>query len=616
MKRQGFYFYESLYGKLFLHNEVLEKEHKDYDNKSNYVSDTAGDNKQQTACNHNDAKRPVKGLCKITAEAGCNTEYTDNCGDGYLDNLPDTGIDKQHCWVHREYIGHDEGRYCKAGCIHARLHRIGLCDSTARICGKSNGRSYIGNYAEVEDKEVSRDGVNTHSSEDRGAGGSHDAVVGGGGNTHAEDYAAKHGEKQCNEGLARCHLYDSIDDNGGKTGDGNTAGDDTCNAAGNSDRNGAFCARLKGFYKASQSLNNASAASSVFLCDEADSNCSKDGNSCREGHGACAAADQPDKENQGDKEIAALYQSCHFGEVVLGNTFETKLLGFKVDGDEYTEEVEYCGEDCLNNNIGIRDSHIVRHKEGRSAHNRRHYLSTCGSCRFNSTCEFRLIAVILHHGDGDGSGGNGVADRGAADHSAKGGGNNSDLCRTARCASEELVGKIYEIFGNSCSLKEGAENYKHNYVFTAYIDGGGENAVGAVKKLIAYALEAESLSDESVKHEEGCNAEDGDTDAAAAKLHEGNNANNGKNNEQRALCNSAVAELDYGHCVEGIIEKCACAENHYYPVIPGHAVYADMLLAGRIIQIAHHDDEAYKAAETSLLKHIAKEGYIDAKYGK
>lgn len=102
----------------------------------------------------------------------------------------------------------------------------------------------VGNDAEVEYEEVRRDQREAHLNENRRAGGCHDAVVRGGGDAHAENDAADHGQNQADEGCRACELDDGVNEDRSETCDGDAAGNHACNRAGNGDGDGALCTSL------------------------------------------------------------------------------------------------------------------------------------------------------------------------------------------------------------------------------------------------------------------------------------------------------------------------------------------------------------------------------------
>ena len=190
-----------------------------------------------------------------------------------------------------------------------------------------------------------------------------------------------------------------------------------------------------------------------------------------------------------------------------------------MNSNKNTEEVQNRGQNSADDDIGVRHTHIVGHKEGGSSHDGGHYLSTGGSRSFNRSGKLRLISVFLHHGNRYGAGGNGVADGRAGNHSAECGGDNSDFRGTAGGSAEEAVGKAYEIFRDAGFLKEGTEDDKNNYVLGANINGSGQYSVFTVKKLIEHTLKGKVLSDKGIKHKEAGNAENGQTHASAAEFY-------------------------------------------------------------------------------------------------
>ena len=127
-------------------------------------------------------------------------------------------------------------------------------------------------------------------------------------------------------------------------------------------------------------------------------------------------------------------------------------------GAEDAAEVQKRGNNSDGGNLNVGDTHVFSHKEGSSAHDRRHDLATRGGCRLNSACEFGTIASLLHHGNGHRTSGNGIANRRTGNHAAQCRGDYGNLCRAAGRPASQAVCEADEEVRDAGALKEGAED--------------------------------------------------------------------------------------------------------------------------------------------------------------
>ena len=197
-----------------------------------------------------------------------------------------------------------------------------------------------------------------------------------------------------------------------------------------------------------------------------------------------------------------------------------------MDGDVDAGEVQHGGEDGLQGHLGVGDAHVLGHQEGGGAHDGGHDLAAGGGRGLHGAGKLALIAGLLHHGDGDGAGGHGVAHGGAGHHAAQGGGDNGHLGGAAGGGAGHAVGQVDEEVGDAGALQEGAEDDEHHDVLLAHVDGGAHDAAGGVEQVVNHLTEAdigEGIDEQSAQH-----TQDGDTHATAAQLHEGQNAQNGQ----------------------------------------------------------------------------------------
>ena len=131
-----------------------------------------------------------------------------------------------------------------------------------------------------------------------------------------------------------------------------------------------------------------------------------------------------------------------------------------------------------------------------------------------------LVAGFLHHRNGDGAGGHGVAHGGAGHHAAQRGGHDRNLGRAARKAAAQAVGKADEEFSDARALKECAEDDKHHDVLRAHVDRRRQHAGIAVEQLVDDQRNAALVPqrNDGIDHEEARHAEDRNAHAAAAQL--------------------------------------------------------------------------------------------------
>ena len=375
--------------------------------------------------------------------------------------------------------------------------------------------------------------VETHAGgKDRRAGGGHDDVVRGGGNAHAEHDAAEHRQHESDDQVTVGQTDDRADEHLAETGHGDDAGDDTSHTAGDTDAQAVLAAVFKRVDDGGQALD-------VGLADGVVDNQQREGDgkaeraavlahegarleaAAHEGHeqkrdqgdghdelllalftadhgddyavkgrvhggGGHREADHDhvDQNDQREDEVDLREQDLPLGELFAGQALEAELLGLEVHAEEDAEEVQECGQDCTHDDISIGNADHFRHQERRSAHDRGHDLAAGGGCSLDRAGKLRGITSLLHHRDGDGTGGNGVTDGGTGDHAAEGRGNDRDLCRTAGRPADQRVRAVDEEVCNTRGLQEGAENDEQRDVGRADADRGAENTGGGVEEVI------------------------------------------------------------------------------------------------------------------------------------
>ena len=191
------------------------------------------------------------------------------------------------------------------------------------------------------------------------------------------------------------------------------------------------------------------------------------------------------------RQLGALVYA-ELGQLREVNAFKAEALCLKVDGDEDTGEVQHRRENGAQGDLTIGDVHVLGHEEGGGAHDRRHYLTAGGGGGLNRGGKLWLVTGLLHHRDGDGAGGDGVADGGAGHHAAQGRGDDRDLRRAAGKAADKRVCNVDKESGNACALKEGAEDDKDDDELCADLHRGGHDAAGGIEERVDNALHADA----------------------------------------------------------------------------------------------------------------------------
>ena len=354
--------------------------------------------------------------------------------------------------------------------------------------------------------------------------------------------------------------------------------------------------------------------------DEPDDKGSQDGIGGGGGHGLCAGGHQPYQQDQRQDQINVSEQIAPLGQLRAGNTLQAQALCLQMDGNENAGEVQNSGEDGLHSYLRIGQIHVFRHQEGSGAHDGRHDLSAGGGGRFHRAGKLGLVAGLLHHGDGHGAGGHGVAHGGAGHHAAQGGGNDGHLGGTAAGPAGHAVCKVNEEAGDAGALQERAENDEQNDVSEAHIDGRANDAGGGVEQLIHHVLQGvieagvvAELIIESVDQQSAYHAQNGDAHAAAAQLHQHQNADDADDHMDGL---NAGGQLDKRQCIEGKVEEAACAHYHQHDVVPGQGVDLHMAFLGRVGQKAQDNDAAHKQGQAHLGQGGGKQGHIQAVQGE
>ena len=472
--------------------------------------------------------------------------------------------------------------------------------------------------------------------EDGRAGGGHDAVVGRGGHAHAQDDTAQHGQHQADDGGVARQLDDGVDEDGGQAGDGDTAGDDARHAAGHGHGDSAAGT---GFQRLHRGEDGALAGITQRLAgrhglgvahtalalqeeiDEAHGNGGQNGIGRGVGHGLAAGGHQPHQQDQGNDQVAVTGQQTPRRQLLAGNALQAQLLGLQMDGDEDPGEVQQRGQDGLDGHLGVGQLHVLGHEEGRRTHDGGHDLAAGGGRGLDGAGELGLVAGLLHHGDGEGTGGDGVAHGGAGHHAAQGGADNSHLRRAAAGPASQTVGKADEEVGDAGALQERAEDDEQNDVGVAHVDGRTDNAAGGVEQLVddgfqrviqggaVHRTGVAQLVDERVHDQHARHAQNGQTHAAAAQLHQDQDTHHADDDVDRL---DTGGQAHQRHGVQREVEEAGRAHHHQHDIVPGQVVDPDVVLAGGVGQEADDNDAAHEHGEPDLGHGLGKQGHADA----
>ena len=286
---------------------------------------------------------------------------------------------------------------------------------------------------------------------------------------------------------------------------------------------------------------------------------------------------------------------------------------------EDTGEIQHGGQDRTYGNIAVvhdnvRHGDVLHHQEGGSAHNRRHNLPAGGGRGLDRAGKLGLVAGLLHHRNGDGAGGHGVADRGTGHHAAQGGGDDRDLRRTAGGSARDGVCKLDKELGNARLVQECAEDDEQDNEVQAGTDGGADNAVSSVEEVIY--VHAQGLLRHGVDDKHGSHDYDRESDSAAAGFQGDQNADHAQPDldgleHNAAVDNLAVIkhEVTVGH--EG--------QRHQDNIIPGNEVdLLGQMTRGRKVDEHQQDDQAHEgsALHTNLAGIEQKENRVQREQDK
>ena len=336
-------------------------------------------------------------------------------------------------------------------------------------------------------------------------------------------------------------------------------------------------------------------------------------------HGHGLGADQVNQDGQGQQQVAFLHQVLQAGQLAFAQALEAQALRLQVHRQEHAQEVQAGRQDGPDDDVRIGHAQVVRHEEGRRAHDGGHDLPAGGGRGLHRAGEVLVIPGLFHHGNGNGARGHRVAHGGAGHHAAQGRGNHRHLGRAAGVAAGEAVGQFNEEPGDAGLFQEGPEDDEHHNVFGAYIDGGGKDAVLVVEQLMDDAgqhFPAGDMPVDGIPQENKGHAEDREAHAAAAELRQHQQAHDARDDVHRVLQLRLQAGVQQGMGVEGIVEEGRRAQEHQEDVIPGHSVDLHPALPSGVNQEAGDDHQPQEGAEAHLLEEIGEQRHIDTEQGK
>ena len=441
--------------------------------------------------------------------------------------------------------------------------------------------------------------------EDGRAGGGHDDVVRGGGHAHAEDDAADHREEQGDEQVAAGELDHIGDQLAAETSHRDAHGDDAGDAAGDADGQAVLAAVFK-------AVDELARGHAVVLIDDTDHDGNDGAVDGALGHGL-TGDDHPGQDDQGQEQIDFRQQELPLGQFLTLEADEAELLRLEVDAEEDAEEVEERRQDRTDDDVGILIAGHFRHDERRGAHDGGHDLAAGGGRSLDRAGKLGGIAGLLHHRDGHGTGGNGVADGGTGDHAAQGGGDDRDLRGTAGRPADQRVRTVDEEVGDTGRLKERAEQQEQRNVGRADGDRGADDAVGGIEDVVDHQVQAHAAADEGVEHEAARHDQNGKAHRAAAALREHQRADDAKDDLGLA---DGDAHRHNPLEVGNIVEIGNTARDSEQDIIPRHGVGLYIALLHGVDKECEQDHKADEQAAADLAAPGGPQVHVDHKEHK
>ena len=272
-------------------------------------------------------------------------------------------------------------------------------------------------------------------------------------------------------------------------------------------------------------------------------------------------------------------------------------------------KVQQCRQNRPDNNVGVRYTHKIRHKECGSSHDRRHDLSTCGRSSFYCSGKFRFVACVLHHRDCNRTGCYCVTYRGTGYHSTECRTDNRYLGRSTCIFSCNAVSQLNKEVGDSCSLQKRTENNKYHNIFRAYIYRCGENTLFCVEKIPHQEFHSSQKCrigkpySQCIDQEKTCHKQDRQAHASSGKLDQCSNTDNTDHNLIRGKSGTLIDDLI---CRKSKIQKSSCACDHKNNVANWHVVFSDISFFRRIGKKSDKNDQPQKRSQSDFLQEGGK----------
>ena len=188
-----------------------------------------------------------------------------------------------------------------------------------------------------------------------------------------------------------------------------------------------------------------------------------------------------EQEQQRQQQVPAFLHHVHDRRQILpADAAQTLTRRPQVDLDEDAQIVEHGRDDGDEDDLRVRNSESLGHDESRSAHDRRHDLTTHRGCRLDSTGEVALVPHPFHHRNREGPGGDDIGDRRAVDRPEESGGEHRDLGRAPARLPGEGQRDVVEELAHPRFLQNGAEEDEQEDVGRGHTDGCGEDALGGL----------------------------------------------------------------------------------------------------------------------------------------
>ena len=195
------------------------------------------------------------------------------------------------------------------------------------------------------------------------------------------------------------------------------------------------------------------------------------------------------------------------------------------------------------------------------------------------------------------------------------GGDDRDLGRAAGGGARDKVRALDEEVRYACPLKEGAEDDEDDDELRADVYRRGEDAVDAVKQRVDKAVEVDA-GDEGVYDQRAGDEQNRKAHAAAAELHDGEDADEADDRVERGHARCALDRDGEDVVGEAVVEERARAERHDDDVVPGQGVHLDVLLGDGVGDEAEDYHAAHEEGEPLLDAPVGKEGGPDAVEGE